>query len=426
MSRNRALAAVAAVVVTAGLSQAPASAAASGDLDPTFSQDGQTTTHLGLDVTAEVVALQGRRILVAGTSETPSGEDGAIVRYHSDGSRDTTFGTKGRVRLDFGRHDAIGDLIVLPSGKLLVAGSSKRRFTVIRLTADGRPDKGFGGGDGVVRTSFGTLFASASQVLRVTRGRFVVAGAAGDRSGARFALARYLPDGRLDRTFSHDGRATTGFGPADSASRVTTLLRWTDSSAVVAVGETGSPSSPKGISVALASYTTRGKPDSFFGGGDGKLVESTTAADYVAGAVMQKNSFILVGGFSDLGATGWDATLLRFNASGHLDGGWGGGDGFVKHDSGASLEYWLGMAADRGGAVMVGQIDGDAAVMRIRQSGALDSSFGVGGYAVTPFPGGDSILQAAAVDSRHRVVGAGTAPATLVADGFAVERLLAH
>ena len=427
MSGHRVVAVVGAAALVLALAVAPsAGAAAPGGLDPSFSGEGQTTTRFGLDVTVGVVDRQGRRILVAGTSDTPSGQDGAIVRYRANGSRDTSFGRNGRVRLDFGKRDSIADLAVLPSGKILAVGSSRRRFLVVRLTSAGRLDRGFGGGDGIVRTGFGTPFASGTQVLLVTRGRFVVAGTTGDPGGTRFALARYQPNGHLDRSFSRDGRTTTRFGPADTFSHVVTLLRWTDSSAVVAVGETANPGSPKGLSTALASYTRRGRPDPLFGGGDGRTVESIGPYDNVAGAVMQKNSFILVGGHSELGSTGWDATLLRFNASGHLDSGWGGGDGFVSHDVGSTLEYWLGMARDRGGAVLVGQVDGNAAVMRVGASGAVDTSFGAGGYAVTPFPGGDSELHAAVLDSRHRVVAAGTAPATLVADGFAVERLLAN
>jgi uncharacterized delta-60 repeat protein len=426
MAGHRTAALVGAAAATLAVALAPAASAVPGALDPSFSADGQTTTRFGQDVAVGAVAAQGRRILVAGTSVTPSGQDGAIVRYRADGSRDPSFGRNGRVRLDFGKRDSVGDLLVLPSGKILAVGSSQRRFLVVRLTPDGRLDRGFGGGDGIVRTGFGTGFASGTQILRVTRGRFVVAGTTGDQGGTRFALARYQPSGTLDRSFSRDGRVTTRFGPADTFSVVVTLLRWTDSSAVVAVGETVNGGSPKGVSTALASYTPRGRPDPLFGGGDGKTVESISPFDYVAGAVMQKNSFILVGGHSELGPTGWDATLLRFNASGHLDSGWGGGDGFVSHDVGSTLEYWLGIAGDRAGAVLVGQVDGDAAVMRVGASGALDSSFGAGGYAVTPFPGGDSELRAAVLDRRHRVLAAGTAPATLVADGFAVERLLAN
>lgn len=65
-----------------------------GTLDTTFGSGGIVTNALGTTVLASAVALQDNgQIVVAGTSDTGV----VIVRYNSDGSLDTTFGTNGIV-----------------------------------------------------------------------------------------------------------------------------------------------------------------------------------------------------------------------------------------------------------------------------------------------------------------------------------------
>src|SRR5262249_59067686 len=60
-------------------------------------------------------------------------------------------------------------------------------------------------------------FAAAVQ----NDGRIVEAGISAQFAAlSDFALTRYLPDGRLDPSFDHDGRVTTDFGGNDSAAAV--------------------------------------------------------------------------------------------------------------------------------------------------------------------------------------------------------------
>lgn len=410
----------AAALVLAGQPPAGATHAAPGDLDLSFSGDGRTTAHVGLDGQVAAIAAQGTRLIVGGQSTTSAGNDWLIIRYRANGTVDRTFGQRGRVRLDFGGDDRLGDLLVMPNGTIVAVGGARGRFGIVQLTQQGRLDRSFAGGDGVARTSFGTPFAAATQVVRVSRGRIVVAGNAGSMGDSRFALARYQANGRLDRTFSGDGKVLAGFWTGEEQSQLSELLRWGRSDLVLAVGETSS-SGPTGFDIALASFTAKGRLDRSFGG-DGRTVQHVTPNDYVAGAVMQPHGTVLVGGYGDL-AGGWDAMFARFNASGHLDTGWGGGDGVVLRDAGTDLEYWLGMARTGRKVVMVGQVDGDAATMRVGRSGAMDTGFGTGGWAVTPFGGGQSRLHAATRDGAGRLLVGGRAPATLAADGFAVARL---
>src|SRR4029453_4122845 len=80
--------------------------AAAGDLDPTFGVGGKVTTDLGHSTDlAESVAVQadGKLVGVGQTYKNNdfSTEDFAVARYNTDGTPDTTFGARGRVRTDF-------------------------------------------------------------------------------------------------------------------------------------------------------------------------------------------------------------------------------------------------------------------------------------------------------------------------------------
>jgi hypothetical protein len=55
-------------------------------------------------------------------------------------------------------------------------------------------------------------FFETSKVIIQRDGRVVVAGSSYDRSRARFALLRFLPNGRRDRSFFGKGLLTPGVG----------------------------------------------------------------------------------------------------------------------------------------------------------------------------------------------------------------------
>jgi uncharacterized delta-60 repeat protein len=81
-----------------------------------------------------------------------------VARFNSDGTEDRSFGRRGSTYLRVGKIGVGTDVRVLPDGRILVgalsAASARDGFdnvyshAVARLTANGRPDKSFGGGRG--------------------------------------------------------------------------------------------------------------------------------------------------------------------------------------------------------------------------------------------------------------------------------------
>ncbi len=423
---RRAVAVAAVTATTVCLLQGPASAKAPGNLDPSFNGAGQATTRVGSDAEVNVVAMHGQNVVAGGWSQTPSGRVWSFVRYLSYGGLDTSFGNRGRVQLRLSDAQGAVDLSVLPGGKILAVGRAGRKFALVRLTKTGHLDRTFGGGDGIVRTGFGQRGASATSLAMVGGGRVVVAGWSTSAGGfEQFALARYLPGGKLDASFGVDGKVLTDFWATNSEySWVNDVLRWPGTNKVVAVGNTLRDGRTE-WDVALARYTAAGKPDRAFGGGNGKTRVSVPGGLIASAAVMQPHRSMLVGGYGSP-TPGADAVLLRFRASGGLDLSWGGGDGIVTHDSVADDEFWHHLVRSGPDTIMVGEVAGDAAVLRVRPSGALDPTFGSAGLAVTSFPGGNSLLRGVAIQDDGRIVAGGSASAVGAANGFALERLLAQ
>src|SRR5207248_638470 len=93
---------------------------------------------------------------------------------------------------------------VQTDGKIVAAGSAtfnnNSDFAVARYNPDGSLDPSFGSG-GIVFTDIGSNNDQINAIALQGDGRIVVAGIyAGD-----FALARYCPNGLLDRTFGNGG-----------------------------------------------------------------------------------------------------------------------------------------------------------------------------------------------------------------------------
>jgi uncharacterized delta-60 repeat protein len=143
----------------------------------------------------------------------------ALARFNSDGTLDTTFGGDGMVTTNFTkRGDSALGVAVRSNGKILAAGEAgigegldvfDTRFALARYNPDGSLDRSFSA-NGKVMTNFTKAEDGASDIVIQDDGKIVAAGSAAG-SGGRFALARYHPDGTRDHAFGGDGRVTTRF-----------------------------------------------------------------------------------------------------------------------------------------------------------------------------------------------------------------------
>ncbi len=120
--------------------------AAPGDLDPTFGNGGKVITPFGNFSTAYGVAVQrDGKIVAVGFSDSGTAGvrnyDFAVIRYNTDGTLDSSFGTGGKVTTDFGSEDVAGAIAIQPDGKIVAVGdtgpSANKDFALARSTTDG-------------------------------------------------------------------------------------------------------------------------------------------------------------------------------------------------------------------------------------------------------------------------------------------------
>jgi uncharacterized delta-60 repeat protein len=295
---------------------------ANGKLDRTFGDRGRVVTDLtGHDDWATSVrVLPDGRIVVAGYSETEDGRDFiALARYRSDGRLDRRFGRDGKVLTDVGQFDRARALVWLPEGKLLVAGSTARGdgdsdLLLVRYRPAGALDRTFGK-NGMVRRDFGGSWEEANDVLVLPSGRIVVGGASTNANGAsRFLLAAYRPDGRLDRGFGREGVRRVHLGGWWNVGM--DLARQADGKLVLGGYRF---TFEAGADFAVARFHPDGRLDQTFSSDGKTTIDLGSYEDYAYAVAIQPNQRIIVGGYSATG-NGRDFALVRLSPAGKLLG----------------------------------------------------------------------------------------------------------
>ncbi|MET0556034.1 MAG: delta-60 repeat domain-containing protein [Vicinamibacteria bacterium] len=171
---------------------------ANGDLDPSFSGDGVVTADFGgIETGNSVIVLGDGRLVLAGSrgTELPNTvTDFAIARFLPDGALDTTFGTAGLALLDSGEPEYAAQIVELPNGNLMLAGTTSSGgvsvdFILTRLLPGGTLDTSFGT-DGFLRTDF-TGGDTCNALVIAGPDRLLAAGSTG-AFPADFGLARYI------------------------------------------------------------------------------------------------------------------------------------------------------------------------------------------------------------------------------------------
>jgi uncharacterized delta-60 repeat protein len=181
-----------------------------GSLDTTFNTTGTVTTAIGsIDDIPMTVDIQSDGKIVAAGHTTPGGF--GLARYNSDGTLDTSFGTGGKVTTAIGNGSYAATVAFQTDNKIVVAGSAltggSNDFALVRYNSDGSLDTGFGTG-GIVTTSTGTS-VYALHVYIQTDGKILTVGVSSTSASiSALVLARYNSDGSLDTTFGSDGIVT--------------------------------------------------------------------------------------------------------------------------------------------------------------------------------------------------------------------------
>jgi uncharacterized delta-60 repeat protein len=296
-----------------------------GSLDATFDFDGRLrTTFFGFNDVAEAVVIQpDGKILVAGTVEEGLQSRFAIARYLTDGSLDSTFDGDGRaIGAFFG---TVASMVLESDAKIVLAGSGffsgtsgNRDILLVRYHPQGTPDSTFGAG-GIVSTDFSGGVDRASTLLRLAGDKLLVVGTTSTMSdGDHIALARYHPNGSPDDAFGVAGKAVGNFRVRGDS---TDAEVQPDGKIVVSV-PLFNPSAPEG-SFSIVRFLPGGLVLDPEFGSDGKAFVPLAGFDEAATAVaIQQDGRIVAAGFR-FGKAQYDFALVRLHSNGGLDATFG-------------------------------------------------------------------------------------------------------
>lgn len=220
-----------------------------GALDASFGNGGVTTIRHtspnGLVGLRGRLALKDGKHLIWGSMQEPVEDKyastGFIARLNADGSVDTGYGAAGYLMLDPAPDESATVRYIVDLrpdndggywgyGNASSADITSYRGALFKLNADGLPDSQFNGGR--------PLFYSINQSATLLYGleidslkRLVIGGGfwQGTNNGAGF-VARLLPDGTADTSFTDSGWAESGMGNQD---RITALKLQEDGALLV-------------------------------------------------------------------------------------------------------------------------------------------------------------------------------------------------
>ena len=332
-------------------------------LDNSFGTGGQLNTSLGSfgNMCNSVVIQSDQKIVFGGGTKSSSFSDlaFALARCNSDGTLDNTFGTGGKVVTPIEPGSEGNSVVIQSDGKIIMGGSSGWFINLVRYNSDGSLDTTFGTGGKVITDIDGYYNEKCKSVAIQSDGKILLGGYGQHNSSddPYFILVRYNPNGTLDHTFGADGKVIGRVGQGRSVliqndgkillgggSNFTfALVRYnadgildntfgTGGEIITAVGSSGEGNS-LGIqsdgkivlggyadgNFALVRYNTDGSLDNTFGVG-GKvttLIGGNSAGKSIG---IQSDGKILLGGYAEA-----NFALARYNSNGTLDNSFGNG-----------------------------------------------------------------------------------------------------
>ena len=384
--RNRrvsfALAIIAALLASSG------ARAANEMLDPGFGTNGIVTSTFGgiADRVNRLVLQVDGRIIVSGFYQTSTP---FVARYNHDGTVDPSFGTNGNITPPIDPFAGIR-AAVQPDGKLIVAGSVRGSFAVLRYSSNGRSlDPTFGtNGAAFIPSDPGNASYRFNDLLIQPDRKIVLVGTQEIGNFTNFFIARFNTNGTPDSSFVANGIRI--MDKVDFPNN-----RFNNGRAVVIQPDrkiliSGDMLDDDGKGqISLARLLPNGELDKSAFGANGKGTVITPLSNFqnAGGALaLQANGKIVLAGTID--AANKDLALVRFNANGSLDATFGG-TGIVTTDLGGNESGSDLVIQPNGRIIVVGKTDAshssDVLLLRYNSDGSLDNSFGEDGKIIKDF-----------------------------------------
>lgn len=274
------------------------------------------------------------------------------------------------------------------------------------FTQAGMLDVSFNG-TGLVHTDFSNSDEEAFAVAVQPNGKILLAGYSMCCSNAEdFAVIRYNADGSLDNTFGSGGKVSTDFNlsPPASTDIAHSIAIQSDGKIILA----GQAFNGHANDFALARYDASGNPDNTFGSG-GKVITNFGLLENSSlhALMIQPDGKIIAAGSAK---SGDDFVLVRYKNNGSIDSSFGNNGIVLTNLNGGDQINAMALQTD-GKILAAGRVRNAAwydssAIVRYTSNGTIDSSFGVNGRSIHMI-GIDAGVESIALQSDGKIVIAG-------------------
>ncbi len=392
-SNGRIVAAGYADTATAEQSFALARYNSDGSLDPSFSDDGKLIfkTRPNTFERANAVTIQtGGKILIGGTSGY-SRADFTLVRFNSNGTLDVNFGLNGAIYTSVSEEISgeLNALTIAPNGDIFGGGFTGNAFAFTKYNQNGIPAPEFGV-FGYVTNKFqiGTnLSYEAKSVVLQPDGKFLAAGNFVFNSGnSNGILARYEPNGSLDRNFNNQAGSVYLNSPSANTREITAVALQPDGKILIV----GNFEDSSNAGLFVSRYNSNGSTDSTFGN-SGQTVISVFNGGGLGQdiAVLPDGKIVIAGATANISTQLLKFAVFKLNANGSPDTTFGSnGMAATSFSAGNDIALSIGVQAD--GKIVAsgaGNFDlgsnGQIALARFNANGSIDTSFGASGKVTT-------------------------------------------
>ncbi len=403
----------------------------SGSLDTTFGSGGKTITAsngLGVRVAAAQYTStdttgNANKIVAMGNTSTGI----TLARYNANGTLDPSFGSNGLVTTAI-NGNAFSVAIQPADGKIVVGGFlTSNAFLLLRYNTNGTLDTTFGS-NGQVTTSMPAGDDWIESVVVQTDGKIVAGGRAAydpNPNGGtlpEFTLARYNSDGSLDSTFGSGGIVHTLWSGTGGGAGAIHGLALQSNGQIVAAGVAW-PSNPGGHAWGLARYNTDGSLDATFGTGGLVSLDTPVSYDFhnneAHSVALQPNGELVVLGTAYDASINHTFAVVTLTASGSLDTAFGGNGFVLGTDNSATAPMNTGSDSSFTGSVLVQPADGKVVVTGVLPD---SSKQGASDFAVARYIGTTTLARVGSLTANPDPVASGsstTLTASSITDGNA-------
>jgi uncharacterized delta-60 repeat protein len=228
-----------------------------GVLDTTFNTTGYLTYSIGTGANATGVGVQSSgNIIIAGSSVNGGTPSFTLARFTSSGSLDTTFGTSGIVLTNPGVINILNAIAIQSDDKIVAIGTADNNLTIVRYNTNGSIDTGFGT-SGIFQPNIDPSVIGYDVTLD-SSGNIIISASIVQSSITKSMVIRLTSSGALDTTFNTVGYVITSI---IYGSEYYSVAVQSDNK-IIASGYTIGPLSNQ---VSIARYLTNGTLDATYG-----------------------------------------------------------------------------------------------------------------------------------------------------------------